>query len=358
MTQDLGKDPRLVVVRESPLNAETPLELLDEFVTPTPLFYLRSNFPVPDIRTDSWQLVVDGEVERPLALSYSELMSLSARDLTVTIECAGNGRSNLRPKAEGEQWSYGAVGNAVWTGTPLRTILEMAGINPPALEVICIGADRGALPDGTGEGAFERSLTLETATAQDTLLAWAMNGKPLTAAHGYPLRLIVPGWYGMTSVKWLRQITVSAKPFAGFYQRERYVMVRDGVEPGSGNPRQTPVTRMEPRALITSPVDGSRLEPGPVRISGVAWSGSATIERVALSLDGGTKWTPAKLVGPNHRYGWRRWEYDWEPKNRGWYQLVVRTTDAKGNTQPAEATWNKLGYKNNSRHRIGVEIDG
>ena len=217
MTQDLGKDPRLAVVRESPLNAETPLELLDDFVTPTPVYYLRSNFPVPDIRTDSWQLVVDGEVERPLVLSYSELVSLPARDLTVTIECAGNGRSYLNPKAQGEQWSYGAVGNAAWTGTPLKTILEMAEITTPAVEVLCMGADRGTLPDGTGEGAFERSLTLlRPPRAPDTLLAWAMNGEPLTTAHGHPLRLIVPGWYGMTSVKWLRQITVLAKPFAGF----------------------------------------------------------------------------------------------------------------------------------------------
>lgn len=358
MTKDLGKDPRLVVVRESPLNAETPLELLDDFVTPTPLFYLRSNFPVPNIRAVSWHLEVDGQVERSLSLSYSELVSLPARDLTVTIECAGNGRSYLDPKAQGEQWSYGAVGNAVWTGTPLRTILEMAKITTPAVEVLCMGADRGTLPDGTGEGDFERSLTLETATAPDTLLAWGMNGEPLHAAHGYPLRLIVPGWYGMTSVKWLKQITVLAEPFAGFYQQERYVMVRDRVEPGSGNPRTTPVTRMEPRALITSPVDGARLEAGPVRISGVAWSGSAPIEKVALSLDGGTKWAPAKLVGPNLRYAWRRWQFDWKPEIRGWYQIVVRATDARGNAQPAEATWNKLGYKNNSHHRIGVEIDG
>lgn len=358
MTPNLGIDRRMVVLRESPFNAETPLDLLDDFVTPTPLFYLRSNFPVPNIRTDSWRLLVDGEVERPLDLSYSELVSMPARELTVTVECAGNGRSNFNPKAEGEQWSYGAVGNAVWTGTPLRTILKMAGINPPAVEVLCVGADSGTLPDGTREGAFERSLTLETATAPDTLLAWAMNGEPLTASHGYPLRLIVPGWYGMTSVKWLKQITVLADPFAGFYQHERYVMVRGGAESGSGNPRTTPVTRMEPRALITTPVDGARLRASPTTISGVAWSGSAPIEKVVLSLDGGKEWELTRLVGPNQRYAWRRWEYDWRPKRAGAYQVVVCATDSIGNEQPAEATWNKLGYKNNSPHRIGVEIDG
>ena len=207
--------------------------------------------------------MIDGEVERALTLSYSELVSLPARDLTVTVECAGNGRSYLNPRTEGEQWSYGAVGNAVWTGTPLRTILEMAGIKPPAVEVLCVGADRGSLPDGTAQASFERSLPLETATASDTLLAWAMNGEPLTAAHGFPLRLIVPGWYGMTAVKWLARISLLAEPFAGFYQRERYMVVREDSAPGSGGRQTLPVTRMEPRALITSPVDGSRL--GPAR---------------------------------------------------------------------------------------------
>ena len=360
MTLNDGNDPRLTVVRESPLNAETPLHLLEDFVTPTPLFYLRSNFPVPNIRSDSWRLVVDGEVERALSLSYSELVSLPAQELTVTVECAGNGRSYFNPKANGEQWSYGAVGNAVWTGTPLRTILEMAGIKPPAVEILCIGADRGSLPDGTRQVAFERSLPLETGTAPNTLLAWAMNGEPLTAAHGYPLRLIVPGWYGMASVKWLARISVLANPFEGFYQRERYVIVQEGKDNDSGSGRSPtlPVTRMEPRALITSPVDGSRLEHGRVTISGLAWSGSAPIEQVELSLDGGATWEPTSLVGPKKRYTWRRWEYDWGPNNGGWHQLVACATDVNGNTQPAEASWNKLGYKNNSFHRIGVEIEG
>ncbi len=358
MTRNPGNDPRLVVVRESPLNAETPLELLDDYVTPTPLFYMRSNFPVPGILADSWHLVVDGEVERPLALSYSELVSLPARDLTVTIECAGNGRSYFSPKAQGEQWRYGAVGNAVWTGTPLRTILEIAGIKPPAVEVLCVGADRGTLPDGTPEGAFERSLTLETATAPDTLLAWAMNGEPLSPAHGYPLRLIVPGWYGMSAVKWLTRISLLAEPFTGFYQRERYVMVPDGRDSESGHTRTTPVTRMAPRALITSPVDGARLEANRARISGMAWSGLAAVEKVELSLDGGATWDLTRLTGPNHRYAWRHWEYDWTPETAGSYEVVVRATDAKGNAQPAQASWNKLGYKNNSAHRIGVRVEG
>ena len=346
-----------MVVRESPLNAETPLDFLEDFITPTPLFYLRNHFPVPDTRADSWRLVVDGEVERPLTLSYSELVSLPEQDLTVTIECAGNGRSYFSPNAEGEQWSYGAVGNAVWTGASMKTILEMAGIKALAVEVLCVGADRGSLPDGTAQASFERSLPLETATAPDTLLAWAMNGQPLPAAHGYPLRLIVPGWYGMTAVKWLARITVIAEPFAGFYQQERYVMVQEGKDQGRGRPRTLPVTRMEPRALITSPVDGSRLGAGPIRLKGVAWSGWAPIERVELSLDGGRIWEPTRLVGPSDRRAWRGWEYDWMPRNGGSYQVVARATDAKGNAQPVEASWNKLGYKNNSPHRIGVEIE-
>ena len=346
-----------MVVRESPLNAETPLDFLEDFITPTPLFYLRNHFPVPDTRADSWHLVVDGEVERPLTLSYSELVSLPEQDLTVTIECAGNGRSSFSPNAEGEQWSYGAVGTAVWTGTPLRTILEMTGIKPSAVEVLGVGADCGLLPDGKRRAAFERSLPVETAMHPDTSVAWAMNGKPLTAAHGYPLRLIVPGWYGMASVKSLARISVLAEPFDGFYQRERYVIGQEGRAPGSGGPRTTPVTRMEPRALITSPVDGSRLEHRPVTISGFAWSGSAPIERVELSLDGGTSWELTRLAGPNHRYAWRGWEYVWDPTSSGSYQVVVRATDAKGNVQPAEASWNKLGYKNNSLHRICVEIE-
>ena len=358
MTSNEGNDPRLVVVRESPLNAETPLDFLEDFITPTPLFYLRNHFPVPDTRADSWHLVVDGEVERPLTLSYSELVSLPEQDLTVTIECAGNGRSYFSPNAEGEQWSYGAVGNAVWTGTPLRTILDMTGIKPSAVEVLGVGADCGLLPDGKRRAAFERSLPVETAMHPDTFVAWAMNTRPLTAAHGYPLRLIVPSWYGMASVKWLARISVLAEPFDGFYQRERYVMGQEGRVPGSGGPRTTPVTRMEPRALITWPVDGDRLGAGRVRISGFAWSGSAPIEQVELSLDGGTSWELTRLAGPNHRYAWRRWEYDWRPKNTGSYQVVVRATDAKGNVQPAEASWNKLGYKNNSVHRISVEIGG
>jgi DMSO/TMAO reductase YedYZ molybdopterin-dependent catalytic subunit len=347
-----GRDPRLVVVSEAPLNAETMLAAHTGVVTPTAAFYVRNHFSVPDCTTAQWRLAVAGEVETPLELEYEALRMLPSRTLTVTLECAGNGRAAMWPRAEGEPWQYGAVSTAEWTGVPMRTVMEAAGLTHAAREIVVEGADRGYVAAANRAIPFARSLPLEQALHPDTLLAYAMNGEPLAPEHGFPVRLIVPGWYGVAAVKWVVRIEAIAHSFRGFYQVERYIM----AHPERSESAATPLTRIGVRSLITTPADGASLPRGRHMLRGLAWSGAGPVRRVEVSSDCGATWEPATWTSEPTRYAWRTWEYVWHVENPGEATLQSRAFDEAGHSQPSEPIWNRLGYANNAIQAVHVVV--
>jgi DMSO/TMAO reductase YedYZ molybdopterin-dependent catalytic subunit len=334
-------------------NHGLPLEALRYPLTPVGLHYLLIHYDVPVVDPADWRLDLQGHVARPQALSLDELRARPATTTAVTMECAGNGRAAIAPRLLSQPWLLEAVGTAEWTGVPLRDLLDGAGPLDGAVEVLFTGLDRGI--EGGVEQQYERSLTLEDARRDDVLLAYAVNGRPLPPQHGFPLRLVVPGWYGMTSVKWLSSITVLAEPFTGYQQTTGYRLRSSIDDPG------TPVTRMMPRSLMVPPgipdflTRRRFLSPGPCVLEGRAWSGWAPIERVEVSADDGTTWTDADLDDPVGPAAWRRWALGWEAAP-GEHTLCCRATDAAGQIQPLEPPWNPGGYANNAVHRVPVTV--
>lgn len=343
---------RLQVVTERPFNAEVLLEQQRDVLTPNDRFYVRNHFDVPELAPDTWTLTVDGLVDRERRWTHGELLALPAHTLPATLECAGNGRSGLHPPVAGEPWGYGAVSTAEWTGASLCDVLDWSGVRDGTLEIVVEGADSGQVPDVGGVFNYARSMPLDQAIHPDVLLAYRMNGEPLPADHGYPVRLIVPGWYGMGSVKWVRRITAVAEPFRGFYQVDRYVIPLDG-EPDR---EPLPLRDMEVRSVIARPTDGETLKPGSHKIEGFAWSGIAPPERIEVSVDGGATWRDAEWTSDIERYAWRSWSYEWVATSTGTVELLSRTTDARGRTQPLEQHRNTLGYCNNAAQRVTVTL--
>jgi sulfane dehydrogenase subunit SoxC len=331
-----------------------PLEALAYDVTPAGLHYLLIHYDIPEVDPGSWRLGVGGRVGSELSLSLDELQSRPTVTQAVTLECAGNGRAQLSPRPLSQPWLLEAVGTAEWTGTPLRGVLEDAGLDEGATEVAFRALDRGV--EGGEEQQYERSLPLADALRDEVLLAYAMNGQPLPPQHGFPLRLVVPGWYGMTSVKWLERITVLDKPFEGYQQARGYRMRQGPDEQGE------PVSRMLPRSLMVPPgipdfaTRERTLQPGPCTVRGRAWSGFGPIERVEVSADGGASWSSARLGAQASQWAWCSWHWDWEPSEPGVYELACRATDAAGNVQPLEPAWNLGGYANNEVHRVRVVV--
>jgi len=334
-------------------NHGMPLEMLREPITPVGLHYLLIHFDIPAVDAASWRLQVGGRVERPLTLSLEDVKARPARTVPVTLECAGNGRALLSPRPVSQPWLAEAVGTAEWTGTPLAPILEEAGAAGGAAEVVFTGLDRGI--QGEVEQLYERSLPLGEALREDVLLAYEVNGRPLPPQHGYPLRVVVPGWYGMTHVKWLQAITVVDEPFEGWQQAVSYHLKSSEDDPGR------PVTRIMPRSLMVPPgipdfMTRTRfVPPGPARLTGRAWSGWAPIERVEVSADGGTTWHEAELEEPLSDFAWRGWRYRWEAEP-GEHELSCRAYDGAGNAQPDVAEWNFDGFCNNSVQRVAVVV--
>jgi sulfane dehydrogenase subunit SoxC len=335
-------------------NHGLPLEALRHPVTPLGLHYLLIHFDIPFVDANRWRLEIGGRVERPLTLSLDELKARPARTLAVTLECAGNGRALLGgDRAPSQPWLVEAVGTAEWTGTPLAPLLEEAGVLPGAVEVVFTGLDRGV--QGEVEHDYARSLPLEEALREQMLLAYAVNGQPLPPQHGFPLRLVVPGWYGMTHVKWLRSIEVVDEPFLGWQQAVAYRLRASEEDEGR------PLARMLPRSLMVPPGIPDFLsrrryvEAGPCLLEGRAWSGHPPVERVEMSTDGGGTWAEARLDDHVGEFAWRGWSYDWEAEP-GEYELCCRATDAAGNTQPLEPVWNLDGYCNNAVHRVAVVV--
>jgi sulfane dehydrogenase subunit SoxC len=334
-------------------NHGMPLEALRYPITPTGLHYLLTHFDIPAVDPASWRLTVSGRVGRELTLSLDDLRARPALTLPVTFECAGNGRAQLEPHVASQPWVAEAVGTGSWTGIPVRTLLDEAELMDDAREVLFAGLDRGV--DGEVEQDYERSLTLEEARRDGVILAFALNGEPLPPQHGFPLRLVVPGWYGMTNVKWLRGITVLSEPFAGYQQAHAYRLRARDDEEG------TPVTRMMPRALMLPPgvpdfFTRRRLVSAgsEVGLEGRAWSGWAPIARVEVSMDGGSSWEPAELGEAPGPFAWVAWSLPWTPPVAGDYELSSRATDQAGNQQPLEPPWNVGGYSNNAVQRVQV----
>ncbi len=315
-------------------NVEFPFATLNSFITPTDEFYIRNHYPYPPLEKESWQLHVEGEVERPYTLNFAELCQFPTKTLIATLECAGNNRLSLQPPVEGLQWAQGAVSNAEWRGVPLSTVLQRAGVKSNAIEVIVEGADKGEVktpPKPAGDIHFARSLPLDHPILAHTLLAYEMNGEGLTVAHGYPLRLIVPSWYAMASVKWVKRLVVTHKPFHGYYQSTEYAL----WERVDGMPARVPITTMQPKASIARPIADEVLPlHTPFCIHGAAWSGDAPVTKVEVSTDGGNSWKLAQLQGEAIPYAWRLWSYEapafTQPGN---YQIMAKATDSKGREQ-------------------------
>jgi len=347
---DVSLDELQLAVR----NHSLPLEALRYPITPIGMHYLLIHFDIPRVDPSDWRLVVGGHVRAPLSLTLDDVKRRPAVTLAVTLECAGNGRANLSPRPVSQPWLFEAVGTAEWTGTPLRPLLEAVGALDGAAHVVFTGLDRGV--QGGIEQHYERSLTMAEATREEVFLAYAINGQPLPPQHGFPLRLMVPGWYGMTHVKWLRSITVVTRPFRGYQQEPAYHVTRTWDELGE------PVTRMLPRSLMVPPgipeflPRTRQLALGRCLLEGQAWSGWGRIVRVEVSTDGGNVWADAELGGDGGEFAWQSWRHVWDADQAGQYELCCRATDATGNVQPLSAPWNAHGVCNNQVQRIKVVV--
>ena len=336
----LGKDPRLVPYGGG--NFGMPLDLVgpgDGLIVPTERFFVRSNGPIPTIDPEAWRLRVAGLVARELILSLRELHALPRRTLTAFLECAGNGRTRFAPVPEGTPWRNDAVGNAEWEGAPLAAVLDLAGVPDGAVDLVCQGGD---FPE------MRRGLPLAVARDPETLLVWGMNGAPLPVAHGGPVRLLVPGWAGIASTKWLVGLEILDRPFAGYWNAEQYVFWTAAGEP------VRPIREMPVKSVIASPAAGADVRAGPQVVAGYAWSGFGAIRRVEVSTDGGATWADAALESAGRR-SWVRFWHPWDAQP-GRARLRARATDERGLTQPVTPDWNAKGYQMNAIHEVVVTV--
>jgi DMSO/TMAO reductase YedYZ molybdopterin-dependent catalytic subunit len=332
-------------------NRGMPLEALRYDISPVGLHYLLIHFDIPALDPETWRLRVAGSVRRELELTLRDVRERPATTIPVTMECAGNGRARLEPRPMTQPWLQEAIGTASWTGTSLAGVLDEAGIEPDTVEIVFTGADRGI--EGGEELAYARSLPLSEAMRREVLLAYEMNGRPLEPQHGFPLRLLVPGWYGMASVKWLARIEAVTEPFQGFHQAVAYRYQRSEEDPGER------VTRIRPRALMIPPgfpdfpQRHRYVDRGAVTIQGRAWSGTSPVIRVEVGVDG--EWFEAKLEEPVGEWAWRGWSFEWEA-TAGGHVLSCRAVDAGGETQPLEQPWNLQGVGNNLVQKVEVTV--
>lgn len=333
-------------------NHAMPMEALRWDTTPAGLHYVLVHYDIPEIDPETWRLNVRGAVETPLELSLDSLAGMPQHTVRVTLECAGNGRAFLDPRPISQPWLTGAVGTADWTGVSLRNVLAGAGIRQEAVDVVFRGADHGT--ERGVEQDYERALPIGETQRPEVLLATEMNGAPLPFQHGFPVRLVVPGWYGMAHVKWLTDICILDETFTGF-QNMAYRLRQDPADEG------VPVTRIEPRALIRPPgfpdwmTRDRVLTQGPVELSGRAWSGWGEVTRVEVSTDDGVTWRAASLCQPAGLYAWRAFTCIWDAEV-GEHRLRARATDDTGRVQPTETLWTRGGFTNNADYAIRVHV--
>jgi len=345
----------MITREKEPPNLEMPFGAVESFVTPTERFYVRCHFPIPKINESEWRLKVEGEVAQPFDLTLAQLREMPAHTAMVTVECAGNSRVFLVPKVKGVQWELGAVGNAEWTGVRLRDVLERARVSGSAREIVFEGADNGTiaeLPRPAGKVNFARSVPMEKAM-HDVLLAFAMNGEPLTEAHGFPLRAIVPGWYGMASVKWLQRLVVIDGSFNGYYQSIDYAYwKRDAC-----GPVLVPLAEMQVKAEIARPANNELISANSkYHARGAAWTADAIITKVEISCDGAKSWSEATLNGEAKKNTWRLWEFEWKTPGPGNYTLMARATDSRGRVQSIEREVDANNYMISHCLPITVEV--
>lgn len=323
-------------------NSEIASTALTEAITPEPEFFVRSHFEVPVLDTAMHVLTIEGAVNKRLDFSIEDLKSMPQHSMVVTVECAGNNRAAMNPLPPGEPWNGGAVSTALWGGVRLDALLQLAELDASVVEILCEGADSGFSEDGSPLG-FVRSMPVDVATA--TLVALTMNGAPLTAAHGAPVRLIVPGWYGVASVKWLRRIAAIVEPYRGWFQRDRYVIdLGDGSDP-------IPVQHMAISSLLADPL--GPVPAGPVTLSGWAWSGMGEVVRVAVAVD--DRWADAVVEHSPEPNSWNRWSFETKLSS-GSHQVRCRAWDSTGQSQPLIVPWNRLGYMSNAARDYQVIV--
>jgi DMSO/TMAO reductase YedYZ molybdopterin-dependent catalytic subunit len=348
-----GKD-KLIIRSIRPPDFETPVALLNTFITPNDAFYVRSHMPVPQVDAATWALKVGGEVNSPLTLSVDEIRKLPAHTVTVTLECAGNGRAFFQPAVAGIQWEKGAVSTARFTGARMGDVLKKAGVRTGGINVEMHAADR---PPGTMP-AFVRQVPMAKAVHPDTLIAYAMNGEPIPLVHGAPLRAIIPGWEGAYCIKWLDALNVITKDSDSFWVATGYRFPTRRVAPGAAVDAKdmAPLTGLVVKSLITSPADGSTHAAGEVQVGGFAWAGEDDIRAVDVSLDNGATWQPARLTGEQARYSWRRFEFEFNAPRPESRLILSRATDSRGRMQPAVSQWNPSGYLWNQYDSIRIEV--
>lgn len=340
------------VMSEKPLNAETPVERLRSWITANDVFFDRNQGRIPSekVSLDQWALSIEGEVAKPLSLSFAQLSALPKTIVANTLECSGNGRSLLGTKASGNPWTVGGVGNAVWGGAALSALLDEAGLTQRAAHVAFEGMDT---PLGKAQIQFVRSIPIEKALSS-TLLAYEMNGAPLPLKHGYPLRALALGWTGANCVKWLRRITVLDRPYEGFFMDKVYRVFQKGQDPAAGEI----VTGIKLKSIFTQPLPGERRPAGSIVVLGAAYAGEERVARVEVSTDDGVSWQAAECIGPDEPFAWRQWQFVWQARQGGHCTLLCRATDRRGRRQPETADWNVLGYGNNGirEHALTFEV--
>ncbi|WP_240675747.1 sulfite oxidase [Ammoniphilus sp. CFH 90114] len=336
-----------------PENQETPISFIRGWQTEEPLFYRRNHFQYPRLPEDHLFLPILGHVQQPRMFSYQDLASMPSKTLTVALECAGNQRSKFDPRVYGEQWENGAVSQGTWRGVPLAYLITLTGLHSTAKEVVFEGQDFGKREDLEGVFYYGRSLPLTKALHPDTIIAYEFNGKPIPFKHGYPYRLIVPQWYAMASVKWLKRIKVIDHEYQGPFQTIDYQYYPyPDLDKG-----KTPVTVTNVNSIIQQPLPFQILDQGIHQLEGLAWTGLGRIKEVEVSVTGGESWEKATLVNSTAQpYAWTQWSYLWEVKEKGEYRIKSRAKDYNGRVQPEKPFWNRKGYGYNAIAEVKVKV--
>jgi sulfite oxidase len=349
-----GKRP-MIVHNDRPEDLESPVSYLNQWLTPTDSFFVRQHLPRPAVEEANYRLVITGRVAKEITLALADLQKLPQHSLPAVLECTGNARGFFSPRVPGIQWGRGAIGNAEWSGPRLSDVLKLAAADTNAAFITANGADIGVAktPD------FVRSLVMRKALDPSTLLALRMNGEPPPAIHGFPVRLIVPGWDGTSWVKWVNNVSVDDNPNSGFFMNPAYRFPKHPGPPGvAANPADLEVIEAMPvKSYITGHGDGEKIPLATATLRGVAWAGEERVAGVEVSTDSGISWQQTRLSGKDLPFTWRLWSADWLPPRPGYYSVLARATDTKGRTQPMVATWNPSGYLFNAIDRIGLLVE-
>jgi sulfite oxidase len=348
-------DKRDMIIHSTrPEDYEMTLDGFRSAITPLERFYVRSHHYTPKVDAATWRLKIGGAVDAAREFSLDELKKLPAASVVSVAECAGNGRALYKPGMPGLQWTYGGVGCAEWRGVRLADVLRAARMKTSAQNIVFDGVDQaiGTMPK------FQRSIPVARALHPDTILAYEMNGEALPYAHGFPLRVVVPGWSGDCWIKWLQGIDVLEKEFDGFFMKTGYRHPGRGMKPGwKPEPAMMkPVEEIRVKSVIASPLAGETVSGASIPVTITAWSGMSAVRSVEVSADSGRTWLPAKRVESKGKYGFEIWSFDWKPAQTGWNRLMARARDMAGNTQPFAQEWNPSGYLWNVVHSIEVEV--